>query len=352
MRNSSRLQSFLLATCLLPLCIGACSKETKNSEEKKSGTTETVPEESLKVTETAPGGDKKEMPAVASTGALAYLPDSCAIAIHLDIASALKNGDVGKSFLPKVKGAFEAAKTEKPEMSLFFAAADLDPFADFHEMGICLSNIPVGGGDPKGMGVITGDTKVGVIIEYLRNSKKADKFTPVDFAGVKGLERDGILIAQLDDGTLIAGNDRALMEAAVKKPSGQGAAFASVPKATLRVVVPTATVKMVFNLPKSPMAKFSDKIDGVSSLSADLDSRSVTLRIGTASNEAATELSGVAKVMLGQVPAMNGKSLEARGTTALAAAKVAGEGTSMVGTVTFDEATAQQGLDEMAANVN
>ena len=350
MRNSS-LQSLLFATCLLPLCLGACSKEKKESGDKKTGATDTVPEESVKVTEPAPGADKKEMPAVVSTGALAYLPDSCTIAIHLDIASAFKNGDVAQSFLPEVKSSFEAAKKNKPEMGLFFSAAELNPFADFHELGICLGTIPVDGSKPKGMGVITGNTKLGIIIEYLRTSKKADKFTPVEFAGLKGIQRDDMLIAQLDDGTLIAGNDKALMEAAVKKPSGQGAAFAAVPKATFRVVVATTTAQMIFNLPKSPMANFSDKLEGVSSLSADLDSRSVSLRIGTASNEAATELSGVAKVVLGQVPPMGGKSLEARGMTALAAAKVAGEGTSMVGTMTLDEATVKQALEEMAAKV-
>ena len=48
---------------------------------------------------------------------------------------------------------------------------------------------------------------------------------------------------------------------------------------------------------------------------------------------------------------MVGKSLEARGKTALAAAKVAGEGKSMVGTMTLDAATVKQGLEEMAAKV-
>lgn len=343
MSNSSRLRSILLASCLLPVALGACSKE------KKDKPAETVPAEAGKVAESAPVVDKKM--AADSSAALAFLPASCAVAVHIDLAGGFKNAAVGKTFLPKLKAAFENAKSADENMTTFFKSTGLDPFTDFHEMGLCLSSIPKGGEDPKGMGVVTGSAKPGLLAALVATSKKADKFKPTKIGDVSGLERDGVIVLQLDDGTLLAGNDRALLVSAVAKPSGQNEAFSMIGSATLRVAVPTTTVKTGFSLPGSPFANFSDKISGHSSLSADLDSRSVTMSIGTASNEAATELAGMAKLLLGQVPKRPGKDVEAQAMAALAAAEVNGKGSAMVAVVTFEEATLTMGLEKLASDI-
>jgi hypothetical protein len=283
----------LVATCLLPLCATACSEVKEDSGETKSKVAETESAQTEKGGEETPGASKKEAPVAASSGALAYLPESCALALHLNIASTLKNSDVRKLLLPKVEAALETAKSKSEDLALFFAATGLDPFTDFHEMSVCFGTISNEGSPTKGMAIITGSTKPGLVTALLGKTTKADKLTPVEFAGIKGMERSGFIVAQLDDGTLIAGNDKSLMEAAVAKPGGQSAAFAETGTGTLRVVVPGATVKKGFSRPKSPVAHFSEKIDGTSSLSADLHSRSMTLRIGTVDEAAANELAGV-----------------------------------------------------------
>ena len=350
MRKSSRLKSILLASCVLPLALGACSKEKKKDAAEDKPGAEAPAEGSAKVTETAPEtADKKK--SSSSSSALAYLPDSCAVAIHMNLASGFKNATVGKAFLPKIQAAFSEAKADKKEMAAFFDSTGLDPFSDFHEMSVCLPEIPMGGGDPSGVGAITGSAKPGLLAALLATSKDADKFKAIEMGGAKGIDRDGFMIVQLADGTLVGGNDKALLEKAIGKPDGQAAAFATTDSATLRVVVPATVAKMGFSLPDSPFKNFAEKIDGASSISADLESRKVTLRIGTATEEAATELAGIAKMLLGQVPKIPGEGMEAQAAAALAAAVVKGEGTSMVGTVTFEEGTLGMGLDQVASEM-
>ncbi len=347
MLNSSRLRSSLFALCLLPLCAVSCSKEKKEGGETKGeATTETtgVATDPGKVVE-APAGNSKTEPA---SGALAYLPKDCAIAFHVDIRSVFKNAGVASTILPKIKTSFEEAKKDKGEMAAFFSSTGLNPFTDFHDMGACLTNVPMGGSDPKGMGVVTGTAKTGLLPALLATSSKTDKFKPIKVGGVNGIEADGVMIVQLDDGTLLFGNDKALLEGSFAKPNGQGDAFAAAGKATLRVVVPTSTTKMGFSLPDSPFANFADKIGGSSSFSADLDSRQVTMRIGTTSEESATELSGIAKMLLGSIPKTQGQDVEAQAMAALAAAQVRGEGKAMVGTITFEESTIKAGIEQVA----
>lgn len=329
--------------------MGACSKENKKAEETKPGPPETSPAEAGKATETPPtaptpmGKD--------ASAALAYLPEACALVVHIDLAAGFKNAALGKSLLPTLKAAFDKAKSEKEDMAAFFTSTGLDPFTDFHEMGLCLKSIPMNGEAPMGMGVVTGTAKPGLLTALVATSKKSEAFQPTKIGGVTGIERDGVIVVQLGDGTLLAGNDRSLLEAAVAKPMAQGATFGMIPKATMRIAVPTAAVKMVFNMPGSPFTSYASKIDGHSSFSADLDTRGLTLRIGTVSAEAATELAGIAKLLLGQVPKIPGEGIEAQAAASLSASLVKGEGKMMVGTMTIEEATLTQTLDKISKDI-
>ncbi len=340
----------LLSLCLLPLCIASCSKEKKKDSDESKATTEDTASTSDKAAKAETIADR--VPAGnAGSGALAYLPKECAISFHVDIRSGMKNSALASTILPKIKAAFEEAQKEEKDLAAFVSATGVDPFGDFHELGGCLTTVPKDDDDFHGMGVVTGSAKPGLLAAMVATSKESAEFKPIAIAGAKGIQRDGIYIVQLDNGALLFGNDKAQLETSLKKPNGQAKHFAEIAKGTLRIVVPSSTAKMGFALPDSPFANFTDKIDGTSGFTADLDSRTMTLRIGTGSNETAIELAGAAKMLLSQVPKVQGESVEAQATAALAAAHVKGDGKAMVGTVRFDQVTLQKSLEEIASDM-
>ena len=89
---------------------------------------------------------------------------------------------------------------------------------------------------------------------------------------------------------------------------------------------------MALGLPGSPFSQFVEKIDGATSVSVDLATTTLTVKIGTSDEDSAKEIAGMAKLMLGQVP-KGGSGPEAGVMAALAAAKASGEGKNFVMTM-------------------
>lgn len=329
MPTSSTLKHSLLAACLFSVCLAGC-------KDKKAAPAEGTPAATNKVeTKTKTGGDvapKADAPAAAGS-ALAYLPAGCTIAMHADLKSLAANPVIKANVMPALREALAAGAKNEKDFAAFMEATGLDPFADFHEFSLCSGDIfSIGGGTPKGFMTVTGDIDKGIIDALLKNSDDLDKSKVVDIKGQKSIDDDGAIFTQMTDGSLSGGNLKALVEAAIDKPNAFAADFEALGNADMRIVIPATTVTKGLGMPGSPFAQFAEKIDGATTVGLDVGNTTLTVKIATVDETSATELAGMAKLMLGQVP-KGGEGPEGAMMAAVAAAKTAGEGKHFVMTM-------------------
>jgi hypothetical protein len=134
------------------------------------------------------------------------------------------------------------------------------------------------------------------------------------------------------DGALTGGNQKDLLTASIAKPNGFAADFKALGKDAVSIVIPAKTVKIGLGMPGSPFTQFAGKIDGATTVSVDLATTTLTVKIGTVDEATANEIAGMAKLLLGQVP-KGGQGIEAGLMAALAASKTGGEGKQFVMTM-------------------
>ncbi len=322
--SSTRKQS-LLAACLLSLCLAGCSKDKKKDKEQpespKAMAAETVPAKSA--------GDAPVALKSATSGALAYLPAECAIAMHADLRSILANAAVSAHLLPALREGLKKGTDSSKEFASFLDVTGLDPFTNFHEVSGCLGEIPLNGQDPRGVMTVGGKIGSNVFDELVKSSGDLKKDTIIDIKGQKAVDDDGAVFTQMADGSLSGGNDKALITAAIGKPNAFASDFDALGKSDLSIVIPAKTVTMGLGMPGSPFQQFAEKIDGATTVGVDIDKTTLTVKIGTVDEATANELAGMAKLLLGQVP-KEGEGMEAGLMAALAAAKTGGEGKQFV----------------------
>ncbi len=326
MPTSSTLKHSLVAACLFSVCLAGC-------KDKKKAPAEGTPAATNKV-ESKTGGDlapaKPDAPASASSGALAYLPEGCTIAMHADLKSLAANPVIEANVMPALREALAAGAKKEKDFAAFMEATGLDPFADFHEFSVCAGDLfSVGDGTPKGFMTVTGDIDKGIIDALLKNSDDLDKAKVVDIKGQTSIDDEGAVFTQMADGSLSGGNLRALVEAAIDKPNAFAADFETLGNADMRIVIPATTVTKGLGMPGSPFAQFAEKIDGATTVGLDVGTTTLTVKIATVDETSATEIAGMAKLMLGQVP-KGGEGPEGAMMAALAAAKTSGEGKHFV----------------------
>jgi hypothetical protein len=323
MRISTGLKSSFVAAGLLSLCLTGCTKEKKKSDESKGSTESAETKKEAKIVD-APGvaaGDS----AGSTGGALAYLPSECSVAMHVDLKGLAANPVIKSTIMPALQEGMDIAQKEEKDFAAFLTMTGLNPITDFHDFSLCLGAISPSGAPPKGFGTVTGNIKGGILEALQKTAKNMDDGKFIDLAGQKALDFEDGIFTQMKDGALSGGNHNEFMKASMTKPSAFDKDFAALGNASLRVVVPASTVKMGLGLPGSPFANFVEKIDGASSLAVDVGTTTLTVKIATVDNGAATEMVGMAKLLMSQVPKADGSGPEAILLASLAAATIEAE---------------------------
>lgn len=318
-----RLKQFplLLVSVGLLLATG-CKKDAKDAPKDKA-------EESAKVTDekAAPAGDTPVAPkGEAATGALAYLPGDCDIAIHIDFASVMSVPAVRDALLPALEKAKAAGAKDKESFGNFLKQSGMDPIKDLHQLAVCVDDIKMDGSDPKAFGAVSGNLKPDLMDILIKTSEKLEKREQIKEGGFHIVRDDEAIIAQADDGVVMGGNSPALFDLFKKKSSGFQADFQAMGPASLRVIVATKLAKTGLAQPGSPFAAFAEKLAGNTTFSFDATSGEAVLRVATADEASASELAGVAKMLLSQVPKAGGAGPEAMAMSAISAAKIGAEG--------------------------
>lgn len=236
------------------------------------------------------------------TVALSHLPAVCDAVLRIDVAGVFAVPAIKSQAVP----ALAALKTDpKDEQGKHFAAfltdTGIDPATDLKEVAICFTQLRSPNGSPTITAALAGNFKPGTIIAAIEKNGKAEKFKIEELDGTKILvdEGDKFVAGQAADGALVMAPSKALLAAALK--TSDAAKLFQIPTdVELSFVLTAEFMKSAMAENGNPFFAQASQV-GRGLLALDLKKPSAQLRITMGDEKSATELAGVAKMLLGQL---------------------------------------------------
>jgi len=346
----------LIATVVvaLALTVGCKDEEKKPAEGKK-------PAASAQAKGSAAGSAKKEAPdkeaaAPAAGAAHAHLAKDCDVVAHINIKSIFQATAIKAHVVPALEEMQKAEpkKEEDKNFRAFLEETGLDPLKDLHEAAVCVTNMKAatsGGGEPDFAFILSGNLKKDAVVPAVVKTGKKGKFKETEVGGVKALSDPAgeMFLGQAGDGAVIVAKSAAAFEKALKTTDAATAVFKLPMDKSVSIIVPDQTIKMAMEAggPDNPFKDSAGKA-GRAAISVDVKAGTIEVRISMTDDKAATELAGVAKMLLGQMT----KGTPPPGPEAMAMqflkdAKIDSSGKDFVATITVP----QPALEEMAKEI-
>ncbi len=343
-----RFQGYLVALVLGASVVAASGCECKGKKSTKSDATESP--KTAPATADKPVDDKAEVSASSPAVAVKYLPKQCEIALHVNIGAILSSAPMKKHVVPALKEAQKHAtlQNDKEKFQVFLKESGLDPLKDLKEIAVCLVKIEPNK-PPKASAVVVGNLKPGLIDTIAKTANK--KLVPAEIAGAKGYKDDDATVLQLANGTIVAGNDDALIKATVGASNGFGDTFAKLGTDGMQVVIPETMVKKGLSVDGSPFGLFATKISGPSTVALNVGTGALALRMQTADEKTAIELGGVARTIIGGLPKHVARGPQAMAIAVLSGATVSNDGASLVVTINVPKDNVDALAQMVAANI-
>ena len=359
--DSHLIRKSLVATVVAALALTlGCSKdeETKSSEEKKPAASAQAKASSKA------SADEKEGPKKAAKGAAgaahAHLSKDCDVVAYINFTSILQATPIKAHLVPALEEMkkSEPKKPDEKNFRAFLEETGIDPLKDLHEVAVCVTNMKAataGGGEPDFAFVLSGNLKKGAVVPAVLKTGKKDKFKETEVAGTKVLSSSAgdIFLGQASDGAVIVAKSATAFEAALKTSDAAQSIYKLPLDKSVSIVVPAKTITMAMEAggPDNPF-KDSAKKAGRAAVSVDVKAGTIEVRISMTDDKAATELAGVAKMLLGQVTkAPQRPGPEAMVMQFLKDAKIDSVGKDFVATVTIPQSALEELAKEMAKGI-
>lgn len=325
----------------------AASAQAKGSAGKKAG--KDAPDKKAAVG--APG---------AAGAAHTHLAKDCDVAVHINFKSILQATPIKTHVVPAME---EAQKTEPKDESgknfkAFLKETGLDPLKDLHEAAVCVTNMKAataGGGEPDFAFILSGNLKKDAVIPAVMKTGKKGKFKETEVGGMKVLSDPAgeIFLGQATDGAVIVAKSSTALEGAFKTTDAASSVYKLPLDKSVSIVVPDKTIKMAMEAGgKDNPFKDSAGKAGRAAIAMDVKAGTLEVRISMTDDKAATELAGVAKMLLGQLtkappkPGPEGMMMQF-----LKDAKLDSSGKDFVATITIPQATLEELAKEMAKGI-
>lgn len=347
----------LVATVVvaLALTVGCKDEEKKPAEGKK-------PAASAQAKGSAAGSAAKDAPkkAGAAGAAHAHLAKNCDVVAHINIKSIFQAAAIKTHVVPALEEMQKAEpkKEEEKNFRAFLKETGLDPLKDLHEAAVCVTNMKAattGAGEPDFAFVLSGNLKKGAVVPAVVKTGKKDKFKETEVAGVKALTDPAgdIFLGQAGDGAVVVAKSKAAFEGALKTSDAATAVYKLPMDKSVTVIVPDKTIKMAMEAggPDNPFKDSAGKA-GRAAIAVDVKAGTIEVRISMTDDKAATELAGVAKMLLGQ--ATKGTpppGPEAMVMDFLKDAKIESVGKDFVTTITIPQPALEEMAKEMAKGI-
>jgi hypothetical protein len=355
--DSHLIRKSLVAAVVAALALTmGCSKD----EEKKAADGK-KPAASAQAKASAEKKDGAKTGAKGAAGAAhAHLSKDCDVVAYINITSILQAAPIKAHVVPALEEMkkTEAKKEEDKSFRAFLAETGIDPLKDLHAAAVCITNVKAattGGGEPDMSFVLSGNLKKDAVVPAVLKTGKKDKFKETELAGMKVLTNpeDDFFMGQASDGAVIAAKSKAAFEAALKTTDAATTVYKLPLDKAVSIVVPAKTITMAMEAGgKDNPFKDSAKKAGRAAVSVDFNAGTIEVRISMSEDKAATELVGVAKMLLGQMtqgppkPGPEGMAMQF-----LKDAKIESVGKDFVATITVPKAALEDLAKEMAKGI-
>lgn len=285
-----------------------------------------------------------------SSKAVEHLPAGCEVAFHADVAKTLALPAAQKELIPaldELKAKSDTADAKKVQEML--KAADIDPKKDVHSVAVCASGVD--GEAPKVVVVLGGEFRGESVVPSIVKVEATTEVSELDGRKLmtdKSKKGEPLLLTQAADGAVIIGNDRALVESALKTGTAYKSEYALPVESELSFNVSEALLTRGMAAAKgNPMI---GALGGVKRVfgSLHLTKPGVELHLATASADEATKMSKGLNELLDMLKkgAANEKS-KAGEMEALASAKARADGNDVV----IDAAWSAEGVEKAASEM-
>ncbi len=303
---------------------------------------------------------KKDAPKTAAKGAAgaahAHLSKDCDVVAYINITSILQATAIKTHVVPALEEMKKAEPKKEDDKSFkaFLEETGIDPLKDFHAAAVCVTNVKAattGGGEPDMSFILSGNLKKDAVVPAVIKTGKKDKYKETEVAGMKVLsdKAGDIFLGQATDGAVIVGKSAAAFEAALKTTDAAASVYKLPLDKAVSIVVPAKTITMAMEAGgKDNPFKDSAGKAGRAAVVVDVKAGTIEVRISMTEDKAATELAGVAKMLLGQMTkAPPAPGPEGMAMQFLKDAKIESVGKDFVATVTIP----QKALEDLAKEI-
>lgn len=287
-----------------------------------------------------------------SSKALEHLPAGCELTVYADVAKTLALPAAQKELIP----ALGAAESKSPsegyqEMQKLLKDANIDPKKDIHSVALCANGVDQD--DKQKVVVILGGQFRGDSV-----ASAAPKKDPTDVISeldgrklLTGKTKKGktIVLTQAADGAILVGNDRALLESALKTGTAYKSEYALTGDAELGFNVGEGLITRALKGSGRPNPMTSS-LKGVSRVSGvlRLGSPSAELRLATASPAEATKMSaGLTELLAMLKKSAATEKSQVGELEALATTKIRADGKDVV----LEAAWSKEGVEKAAGEL-
>jgi hypothetical protein len=288
-----------------------------------------------------------------SSKALEHLPAGCELTVYADVAKTLALPAAQKELIPAIDAADTKSASEGyQEMQKLLKDANIDPKKDLHSVALCANNVDQD--DKQKVVVILGGQFRGDSV-----ASAAPKKDPTDVISdldgrklLTGKTKKGatIVLTQAADGAILVGNDRALLESALKTGTAYKSEYALAGDSELGFNVSEGLITRALKGGGRPNP-MTNSLKGVSRVfgSLRLGNPGVELHLTTASPAEATKMSaGLTELLAMLKKSAATEKSQVGELEALASTKTRVDGKDVVLEATWSKEGVEKAASELA----